>query len=166
MELWKGAKLVGPLVSPRRLAVINAFQRALAASVFGLDWTAAEARYSSSRKGWKDLKELMAQTGAPTAFNFVIARDIDKFRSMPLAKRIAEFEALARRYSKIPNGAGAASFALGRWLEQGGPWNDALAAHLNTLRTVPFLLRAARVLGIATAVPAAPPINLVEHGRR
>jgi hypothetical protein len=166
MELWKGARLVGPLVSPRRLAVINALQRALVASVFGSDWAAAEARYASSQKGWKDLKELTAQTGAPTAFTFVIARDVEKFRSMPPAKRIAEFEALARRYSKVPNGAGAASFALARWLEQGGAWNDALAAQFSTLRTVPFLLRAARVLGIATAVPAEPPANLVEHGRR
>jgi hypothetical protein len=167
LELWKGAKLVGPLVSPRRLAVINALQCALGASVLGSDWAAAEARYLSSPKRWKDLKDLTAQTGAPkAAFSFVIARDIEKFRSMPLAKRIADFEALARRYSKVPNGAGAASLALSRWLEQGGPWNDALAAHLSTLRTVPFLLRAARVLSIATAVPAAPPADLVEHGCR
>ncbi|HZR75126.1 hypothetical protein [Bradyrhizobium sp.] len=165
MELWKRAKLVGPLVSPRRLSVINAFQRALAALVLGSDWAAAEAHYSRSQKGWEDLKELTAQTGAKTAFNFVIARDIEKFRSMQIAKRVAEFEALARRYDgRVPKGAGAASLALVRWLEQAGPWNDALAAHLSTVQSVPFVLRAARVL--ATAVPAAPPASLVEHGRR
>lgn len=165
MELWKGAKIVGPLVSPRRLAVITAFQRALSALVFGPDWAAAEARYSRSQKGWEDLKELTAQTGAKTAFNLVIARDVGKFRSMQLAKRIAEFEALARRYDgRVPKGAGAASFALVRWLEQEGPWTDALAAHLSTLQTMLFVLRAARVL--TTVVPAAPQANLVEHGHR
>jgi hypothetical protein len=166
MEQWKGAKLVGPLVSPRRQAVIDAFERALAVLVFGSDWVAAETRYSHSRKGWKDLKDLTAQTGAPTAFNFVIARDMEKFRSMSLAKRFAEFELLARRYSKIPNGAAAASLAVGWWLEKGGPWNDKLAAHLDALKSVLFLLRAARVIGIATAVSIAPAVNSAEHDRR
>ncbi|TPJ73047.1 hypothetical protein [Mesorhizobium sp. B2-7-1] len=164
LELWTGAKLVGPLVSSRQQAVIKTFQRTLAALVFGSDWAGAEARYSQSLKGPKDLKDLAAQTGAPPAFNFVIARDIDKFRSMALAKRIAEFEALARRYSKVPNGAGAASLAIAGWLDGDGPWTDALGAHLDALRPVPFLLRAARLLSIAT--PVASGSEPGEEGRR
>src|SRR5690606_14595168 len=94
MKLWKGAKVVGPLVSSRQQAVIKTFQRTLAALILGADWAAAEARYSQSQKGPKDLKDIAAQMGAPPAFSFVIARDIDKFRSMPPAKWITEFEAL------------------------------------------------------------------------
>lgn len=164
MELWRSAKLVGPLVSSRQQAVIKTFQRTLAALVFGSAWAAAEARYSKSQKGPKDLTDLGVHVGAPAAFNFVLARDMDKFRSMPLAKRIAEFEALAWRYSKIPNGAGAASLAIAAWLDEGGPWTSGLAAHLSTLRPVPFLLRAARLLSIARPVHSE--FDTVEHGRR
>ncbi len=164
MELWRSAKLVGPLVSSRQQAVMKTFQRTLAALVFGSAWAAAEARYSKSQKGPKDLTDLGVQVGAPAAFTFVLARDMDKFRSMPLAKRIAEFEALACRYTKIPNGAGAASLAIAAWLDEGGPWTNGLAAHLSTLRPVPFLLRAARLLSIATPVHSE--FDTGEHSRR
>ncbi|NMN57685.1 hypothetical protein FHT36_001582 [Xanthobacter sp. SG618] len=164
MELWRGAKLVGPLVASRQQAVIKTFERRLAALLFGADWAAAEARYSQSQKGPKDLKDLGSQMGAPPAFNFVIARDIEKFRSMPLAKRIAEVEALAQRYSTVPHGAAAASFAIAGWLDEGGPWTDGLTAHLSALRAVPFMLRAARLLSIAT--PAGSQLDSGEHDRQ
>lgn len=164
MELWRGAKLVGPLVLLRQQAVIKTFERTLAALIFGADWAAAEARYSQSQKGPKDLKDLGSQIGALPAFNFVVTRDIEKFRSMSLAKRITEFEALARRYSKVPNGAGAASLAIAGWFDEARPWTNGLTAHLSTLRPVPFLLRAARFLSIAT--PAASKSDSREHGRR
>lgn len=164
MELWRGAKLVGPLVASRQQAVIKTFERRLAALLFGADWAAAEARYSQSQKGPKDLKDLGSQMGAPPAFSFVIARDVEKFRSMPLAKRIAEVEALARRYSKVPHGAAAASLAIAGWLDEGGPWSDGLTAHLSALRSVPFMLRAARLLSIAT--PVASQFDSGEHDRQ
>ncbi len=164
MELWRRAKLVGPLVSSRQQAVVKTFERTLATLLFGADWAAAEARYSQSQKGPKDLKDLGSQMGAPPAFSFVITRDIEKFRSMPLAKRVAELEALARRYSKVPQGAGAASLAVAGWLDEGGPWTDGLAAHLNTFRSVPFMVRAARLLSIAT--PVASQFETGEHGRQ
>lgn len=164
MELWRGAKLVGPLVASRQQAVIKTFERTLVVLLFGADWAAAEVRYAQSQKGPKNLKDFGSQMGAPPAFSFVITRDIEKFRSMPLAKRIAEFEALARRYSKVPHGAAAACFVIARWLDEGGPWTDGLTAHLSALRSVPFMLRAARLLSIAT--PVATQFDFGEHGRQ
>jgi hypothetical protein len=164
MELWRGAKLVGPLVASRQQAVIKTFERRLEALLFGSDWAAAEARYLQSQKGPKDLKDLGSHMGAPPAFSFVIARDVEKFHSMPLAKRITELEALARRYSKVPHGAGAATIAISGWLDEGGPWTDGLTAHLSALRSVPFMLRAARLLSVAT--PVGSQFNSGEHGRQ
>jgi hypothetical protein len=151
MQLWKTARLVGPLVSSRRQSVMEALRYTLATYIFGSEWAAAESRYSRSRKRSRDLKDLVAKTGAPSAFNFVLARDICKLRSMPPSTRNHEFEALAKRYTynRVPNGSGAASFALARWFHESGPWNKKLAAHLDTVRTVTFLPRAARVLSIA-----------------
>lgn len=153
MQLWKGAKLAGPLVSSRRQSVIDALRFTLATYVFGSAWAAAESRYLRSQKNSTDLKDLVAKTGAPPTFSFVLARDVCKFRSMPPSTRNREFEAMAKRYTynRVPNGSGAASFALARWFDESGPWNEMLAAHLNTVRTVTFLPRAARVLSIATS---------------
>lgn len=158
MQLWKSAKAVGPLVSSRQQSVVDAFKSTLATQVFGPEWAAAESRYSRSRKGSNDLKELVTKTGAPAAFNFVIARDVSKFRSMPLSTRVHELEALAKRYTynRVPNGSGAASFALARWLDEGAAWTNVLAGHLHTVRTVPFLPRAARVLSLAISGAAVP----------
>jgi hypothetical protein len=164
MDLWRGAKLVGPLVVSRQQAVLKTFERTLATLFFGADWAAAEARYLGSQKGATDLKELASQMGAPPAFSYVIARDIEKFRSMPLAKRVAEFQALARRYRKVPHDAADVSLAITGWLDEGGPWTDRLTAHLSKLRSVPFMLRAARLLSIAT--PVASQDDSGERGRQ
>lgn len=162
---WKDAKLVGPLVSQRQNVVLNAFQHALVTLLCGSDWANAEARYFRSPKAQKDLKDLTTRTGAPPAFGFVIARDIEKFRSMPLPKRIVEFDALARRYSNVPPDGSAAALDVCMWLIQGGSWNERLAAQLRILRTAPELLCAARVLSIATAVDEPIPAQ-AEKGRQ
>jgi hypothetical protein len=165
LGLWKDAKLVGPLVTQRLDAVLSAFQHSLVALVYGSDWAIAEARYLRSPKAQNDLKGLTARTGAPPAFGFVIARDIEKFRSMPLSKRIVEFDALARRYIRVPRDATASAFEVCTWLTQGRPWTERFAVHLRILQTAPELLRAARVLSIATAIAEPIPAQ-VEKGRR
>lgn len=165
MDLWRGAKVVGALVYQRQLAVINAFQNALVSLIFGPDWAAVEERYFRSSKGSQDLKELTAQIGGPAAFGIVIARDIEMFGAMPFANQIVALDALARRYKRIPNGATAASLELARWLKYGGIWKKEYASQLSVAQTVPFLLRAARILSIALVADAEQAIDVGKRGR-
>lgn len=156
-DLWSSAKFVGPLAADRRRAVLIGLHRELISRIFGAHWTAAEERYSRSPKTYQDLRQLVTQTGGPPAFNLVLARDLQKYHSLPLPKRVTEFDALARRYASIPPGASAAAFQLCEWLTAGGPFDHQLGKQLDLLRPVPALMRAARFVNIAAPALQAPP---------
>jgi hypothetical protein len=151
--LWARAKLVGPLAAQRRQAVITTFRNEVLTRLFGREWAAAESHYAQSSKTEEDLRQLAAKTHAPSAFNFVLVRDFERYQSMNLRERAIAFEALVGRYGVIPPGAGAAALELCEWLANDGEWSDRIRICMDLVRGEEALVRAARFLTVAARLP-------------
>lgn len=155
LGLWSRAKLVGPLASPRRAAVVVALQQFLLASLCGSDWARAEREYLRSNKRYADLKQLASKTGVHAAVSFVLVRDLEKHQSMTASERRIQVGELARRYSKPAKGVIAAAMSISRTLGSVADESTSLEADLQTLGSERTMLRIARLLEIGK--PAVAP---------
>lgn len=153
ISLWSTARLVGPLAGNRRDRAATALRDALRELVCGADWIDAEVEYSSSRKGMADLKRFVGATGAPAAFNFVVARDVARFQTIPPTERTKDLIELAQRYKIASREACSHALHVASWLERGGRWSEMIAERITSSKEAVSLTRAARFITVATSVP-------------
>jgi hypothetical protein len=164
--LWSSAKLVGPLAEERRRPVIEILRRELVVRICGSDWASAESNYERSSKGFGNMKQLVALTGAAPQFNFVLARDAVLYKALPLKERISFITDLAGRYRVAPADVCAAALELSDWLVRGGEWNEQRREQVTLARRVPSIMRAARFLAIVKPVPVIEAASRAPRYRR
>jgi len=153
IALWSSAKLVGPLASNRRDRIAAALRDALRELVCSADWIDAEDEYSSSPKGLTDLKRFAAATGAPPAFNFILARDVGHYQSMPSTERTKNLIELAQRYKIASREACSHALHVASWLQRGGQWSEMIAERIASSKSALSLTRAALFIAMATSLP-------------
>ncbi len=153
VSLWSTAKLVGPLAGNRRDRVATALRHALRELVCGAEWIDIEDEYTNSPRGIADLRRFARATGAPSAFNFVLARDVARFQTMPPTQRTKDLIGLAQRYKIASREACSYALQVASWLERGGRWSEVIAERITSSKDAVSLTRAARFLTLATPVP-------------
>lgn len=153
VSFWSTAKLVGPLAGNRRDRAATALRDALRELVCGADWIDIENEYANSPKGISDLKRFASATGAPAAFNFVLARDLARFQTMPPTERTKDLIDLAQRYRIASRDACSYALQVASWLERGGRWSQVIAERITSSKDAVSLTRAARFVTVATPVP-------------
>lgn len=153
VSLWSTAKLVGPLAGNRRDRVATALRDALRELVCGAEWIDIEKEYANSPRGMADLRRFASATGAPPAFNFVLARDLARFQIMPPTERTKELIDLAQRYKIASREVCSYALQVASWLERGGRWSEVITEPMTSYKDAVSLTRAARFLTVATPVP-------------
>lgn len=153
IEIWSTAKLVGPLAGNRRDRAVTALRGVLCEFVCGRNWIDAENEYASSPKGVSNLKRFAGATGAPAAFNFVLARDVARFQMIPPTERTKDLIDLAQRYKIASREACSDALQVASWLEQGDRWSEAIAERITSSKDAASLTRAARFITMATSLP-------------
>lgn len=153
VSLWSRAKLLGPLAGSRRDRVATTLRDAMRELVCGGKWIQTEKEYANSRRGMADLRRFASATGTPSGFNFVLARDVARFQTMPPTQRTKDLLNLAQRYEIASREACSYALQVASWLERGGRWSDVIAERITSSADAVSLTRAARFITLATPVP-------------
>jgi hypothetical protein len=157
IQLWSGARLIGPLAAQRRDRAVEGLVEHLIRLLCGADWAAAEAVYKRSSRGEHDLRRLADRVGGPAAFTIVLTRDAVLYRAMSRDERIDQYAGLAQRYGVARREACSAALDLCDIIACGTPPDrQAVDRLVAALQPSPAAIRGARLMHIATPVLSVP----------
>jgi hypothetical protein len=153
LHLWIRARLFGPLVSIRRLRIVERMLNRLYARLCGRRWAEAETAFLSNPQSERALKQLEHTIGGTPGFGVILRRDHGRVEAGSTAG-IQWFADVAARY-QVCSDRGLSEFALRlgsephRMASVPRPVLDRL---LTEIQDKTILLRGARFLAVLSAV--------------